>query len=212
MNEEFLTVFRILGVYGDGNGTFGTNEELIARMRADTGYQNEERAFMEMVLTTVNRGVAEQLLSLLHSTARYVSDLIRGDVPVLVSRDDIVQMAAGATSRESDALRLGRSVERAIRNQVAVQSERHAEQLLSQIQELFNSAATGFVPPSGKLLNTDGIAARTGLAVKTVRRLCNEGKIDADKTGGGEWRTTEDRLQNSHYFKRRRNGNGAELE
>jgi len=211
MNEEFLTVFKILGVSGDGHGVFGTNEELIAQMREDPGYMKEERAFIEMVLTTVNRGVAEQLIALLHSTSRYVSDLIRGDIPVLVSRDEIVH-APTVTSRDTDALRLGRSVERAIRNQVTVQSERHAEQLLSQIQELFNSAAAGFVPPSGKLVNTDGIAARTGLAVKTVRRLCNEGKIDADKTGGGEWRTTEGRLQNSPYFKRRRNGNGAELE
>jgi hypothetical protein len=133
-------------------------------------------------------------------------------MPILVARDEVEAAASLAKVGDADALRIGRSLDRVVRNQVAEQSRKLSTDVIEQIRELYGSAAAGFLPPSEKRLDTDGIAARTNLSAKTIRRLCSEGQIDADKTNGGQWRTTEDRLWKSRYFKGRRGGRGAELE
>jgi len=210
MTDEFLTVFRILRINGDGpNDLFGTNEELIEGMREDEEALREEQSFVEHVLRHANRPVAEHLLRLLHSTTRYVSNLIDADVPILISREDVRAAAGLAGTQDTDALRLGRALHRAVERHVADQADRQEEHLLAKIESLFTASAAKFIPPPDRYLDTGAIAIRLQLAPKTVRRLCNQGKIDADKTAGREWRTTAERLRNSPYLTRNRGRDGA---
>jgi predicted site-specific integrase-resolvase len=53
------------------------------------------------------------------------------------------------------------------------------------------------------------MAARLNISEVTVARLCRKGSLDADKTTGNQWRTTEERLRRSPYLKGKKRGGGG---
>jgi hypothetical protein len=212
VDELFLFLFRALGVNGDGKtGTVCSTDELVDQMREDPDYLGDRRSLYEHYWRTTGRTSAHQLVQILVSSARYLSDLSGGDIPLLAPRDE-VELAAGlAKSSDTDAMQLGRVVQRCIRSQVSAQVSNNNAELLAELRSLLGQKTERCAMPSNsQYLTTQDIALRLDLSVKTVQRLCAKFEIDADKTSGGQWRTTETRLRRSPYLKSRKRSGGSD--
>ncbi len=207
-DDAFLFIFWVLGIHGDGaDGKAHPTAELIEEMRRDVDYREEQKAFWEHVWQTTCRARTEALFQFFAAGARYLSDLIGADVPVLAPRE-VVEASVGIhRGSADDTLLIGKVMQRAIRTQLDGQSREMTAVIVAEIQKLMMSRDHRFVPTDHRYLDTDQMAANLGLAPKTVRKLCNQGKITARKLAGGEWRTTQEDLDNSPYL-RERNGRG----
>jgi excisionase family DNA binding protein len=202
---------------GDGPGErfdAHTPAELNALMHADPEWGKDRRAWVEHIWRVPNRAATEQWIRLLVDCARYLSDVIGGDVPVLAPRDVVEASVGVRRSGDDGALLIGNVVQRSIAAQVNRQAEFTNEALLEEIRRLFGSRTAPELPPTSRWLTTRDIAARLGISKATAERKCRNGEIDADKTAGNEWRTTERRLRGSPYLKskKRRGGGNGELE
>lgn len=187
MNEAFLFIFRFLGINGDGvDGEVHTTTELIEQMRANPDYRAEQKAFQEHVWKTNNLPRTEALIQMFMTSARYLSDLIGGDVPILAPRD-IVEAGVGVHRPPSnDALLIGKAMQRAIQGQLDTGTKKISEMILTKIGKIMDANHDGFITPNMKYLNTRQIGQQLGLAAKTVRKLCNNGDIVTKKLAGGE--------------------------
>lgn len=211
MKPEFEFLCRVTGFNGDGpdDRTHDT-EGLIECMRRDPEFLERTQSLREHVWRTVNRASAEALIALLVSTARYLSDVIGGDVPVLASREVINASLGVAAPDERDALLIGKAMQRAVRSQLGSEREQMAADIVAEVRRLLDGIPVRTVAPANLHLDTKDVAARLGIAEVTVARLCRRGLIDADKTAGNQWRTTEARLKTSLYLNGKRgNRNGG---
>jgi hypothetical protein len=207
MEKEFLTVRSVLDLILDGGkDDLLTDYQTILRSRGDPNLLERERCELEQALKKVLRPQAEDAFRILFSATSYLSNLIAGPVPVLVSREEMHDMAASGHSGDGAAFAIARSLERLVRSRVTEQVAQRDDKLVERIQKVVGSSSPSPLPMNGRYLNTEQIGERLSLAPKTVRRLCNEGEIDADKTSGGEWRTTIDRLEKSPYLNNGRKG------
>jgi hypothetical protein len=215
VNEAFLAICKVVGWNGDTPaGHCATAEDAVRVMRANPDFLQSERALLEAAWRGSDRTRAEALIELLVAAARYLSDLVQGDVPLVVSRSEIEASTGLMRSLDAEAMSLGKTVQRAIRAGVREQSNDANEVLLAEIQKIIAAAPSRAHAPAGRLLSTEDMATCLNLSLKTVQKLCVRGEIDADKTAGGQWRTTEKRLRQSPYLKgkKRRGQADAELE
>lgn len=216
--EPFTFLSQLRGVNGDGpDGEWHPASELNALMTLHPVWGEEHRSFIEHTWRDANRQASLGWFRLLIDCARYLSDLLGTDVPVLVPRD-VAEASVGIRRATDDtALLLGKTVQRSIASQVAHNVAITNEALLEEIRTLFAARRTEPAPSSSRWLSTRDIAVRLSIDEVTAARLCKRGLIHADKTAGGQWRTTEERLRQSPYLKgqnrrRRRsrnNGHGA---
>lgn len=114
VNSEFLLICRVLGIQGTGRGgRLVDTSELLDQMQEDPEFLTEIRALREHLWRTYNRVQAQALISLLLNGARYLSDLVGGDLPVLAPREIVyastdwlsltIAMPFSSASRCSDA-------------------------------------------------------------------------------------------------------------
>jgi hypothetical protein len=204
MNTAFLFLVWLLRINGDGQEGTCSNEEMIRQMQSDPEFLLMEKSFREHLWRTACRADATAIVGVLVHAARYLSDVIGGDVPLLVPRDVVEASAGVSRPGQADALLIGRAMQRAIRNQLSDQTSQMTESLISELQRLVGALVAGHptqaVPAESKYLDTKAMAARLGLSEITVARLCARGEIQADKTRGNQWRTTEARLRHSPYL------------
>jgi hypothetical protein len=215
VNEAFLAICRVIGWNGDTPaGHCATPEDAVRVMRANPDFLQRERALLEAAWRGSDRTRAEALIELFVAVARYLSDVVQGDVPILVSRSEVEASTGLIRSLDAEALSLGKAVQRAIRAGVREQAHEANDLLLAEIQKIVAGAPSRTPAPVGRLLGTEDMAACLNLSLKTVQKLCVRGEIDADKTAGGQWRTTEKRLRQSPYLdgKKRKGRAGAALE
>lgn len=104
---------------------------------------------------------------------------------------------------DKDALLVGKSISRAIRSQVREAADSNTESLLAELEQLLEGVINNAAPAHSKWLTTEQVAARLGLNRATIERKFRSGEIDGDKTAGNQWRTTEQRLRNSSYLKKK---------
>lgn len=211
MTNEFLLLCSITGFNGDGpDGKTYYSAGLIEQMRRNPEFLQETRALREHIWRTVNRLQAQALIVLLVSTARYLSDVIGADVPVLASREVIDASLGIARPDDRDALLVGKAMQRAVRSQLGQERQQLSAEIVAEIQRLLEGMPARTVPPADRFLTTQDMAARLGISEVTVARLCRRGELDADKTAGGQWRTTEARLNRSKYLRGKRLGRNGE--
>jgi hypothetical protein len=204
-NEGFLVACRALGINGDGpDGQVCTTEELIRAMRADPVYLEEQKEFWEHVWQGDCQREAKALVQSLMLGARYLSDLAGASIPLLASRE-LAEASAGLVRQpDAEALLIGKAIRRTTVNHLAKQSQQITETILAAIQQHLSGRPNDIVPTRSKYLDTKQMAARLNLNEVTVARLCKRREIDADKTAGNQWRTTEDRLRRSPYLNGRK--------
>jgi len=213
MDLLFLFVCRVLRVFqlDTGDGPRST-DELIAEMRADPSQLAHERSLYETYWAGQGQADAERLIEIFMAAARYLSDVVEGPIPLLVNRDEAMTSVRLGDSPDGDAMRLGRAMQRSIQNQIERSTAGLSEPILAEIRRIVDDRPAIAVPTASRYLDTAAIAARLSLATKTVQRLCKRGEIDADKTAGKEWRTTEDRLKKSTYLNHRKHRGKARAE
>lgn len=205
-----MDVFEILchlrGVNGDGpedDDKSYSAAEPNAFIRTHPEWGKEHREFVEFIWREVNHEATEAWLKFLVDCARYLSDLIGGDVPILASREVVESSLGISRPTDAEAIAMGKTMQRAIDNRVRQESSVVNEKLLADLESLLTGHAGNVVPADSRWLTTKDIAARLGISKVGAERKCRSGEIDADKTTGGQWRTTEKRLNNSPYLKRR---------
>ena len=106
---------------------------------------------------------------------------------------------------------IGQTVRRVINRQVRNQADSISNSVVAEVQRMLEGKRSEVIPAGSQYLNTRDMAVRLGSSEITVARLCRRGLIDADKTAGNKWRTTEARLRRSPYLnakKRKGTGNG----
>jgi excisionase family DNA binding protein len=184
---------------------------MVGRMRADPELCEDRKSLLECHLQTYGRDAAEALIRLFHSTLVYLSGLIDGPVPVLLPREDVESLTA-APRQKGPAVTLARSIERLVRDQTTELLQPRDDQLLAKLEDLLARHGADAVPLNGRFLNTAQMAKRLGMAPKTVRKLCSQGQIKAKKLAGGEWRTTQEDLDDSPYLKRKNRRGNAPVE
>lgn len=217
MTNEFLFLCRATGFNGDGpDGRVYDAVGLVEQMRLHPEFLQDTKSLREHVWRTVNRAEAEALMVLLINSARYLSDVIGADVPVLASREVIHASLGIAHPDDQDALLVGKAMQRAVRSQFSQERQQLSAEVAAEVRRILEGLPAKTIAPADKYLTSEDMAARLDLAPVTVARLCARGLIDADKTSGGQWRTTEARLRRSQYLngkstKSRREAN-AELE
>ena len=208
IEPTFELVYRLQISSGDGpDGQTHDAIGLITLMRDDPEFYELERSWAEHHWHTGGREASEQWIQLLVATARYLSDLIGGDVPILAPREVVDASVGIDRAGDKDALLIGRSISRAIRSQVREAADSNTELLLAEFERLLVGVVNNSAPAHSKWLTTEHVAARLGLNRATVERKFRSGEIDGDKTAGNQWRTTEQRLRNSSYLKKK--GPGA---
>lgn len=111
------------------------------------------------------------------------------------------------SERDSEALAMGRTIQRMINRKIVECFATATEELVQRIREIIAEGAVA-PPPTDRYLDSAEIARRLGLSRATAERLCRRGDIDAVKTKGNQWRTTPERLRKSRYVcgERRRRG------
>ncbi len=159
------------------------------------------RSWAEHHWRTGGKETSEQWVRLLVAAARYLSDLIGGDVPILAPREVVNASVRIDRTGDNGALLIGRSISRAIRSQVREAVDINAQSLLAEFERLLEGVVNNTAPTHSKWLTTEHVAARLDLNRATVERKFRSGEIDGDKTAGNQWRTTEQRLRNSPYMK-----------
>lgn len=203
LDRSFELAYRLRISSGDGpDGQTHDAAGLIELMRVDAAFRDWERSGAEHHWRTGGCGDTERWIQLLVATARYFSDLIGGDVPILAPRE-VVDASVGIDRRaDEDALLIGKSIRRAIRSQIRDATDMSNGALLAEFEKLLKGVVTNAVPASSKWLNTEQVAARLGLNRATVERKFRSGDLHGDKTAGNQWRTTEERLQRSPYLRK----------
>jgi hypothetical protein len=102
---------------------------------------------------------------------------------------------------EQEAYAIGRAIQRTLERRIAEAFQTGIGDVLVEFRSIVNGLdLAAQVPASSRWLSTAAIAARLSLDEVTVARLCKKRLIDATKTAGGKWRTTEDRLRRSPYL------------
>lgn len=215
--DVFLSIMRVLGLQGDCDGEyFATTDELLAYLKTHPDACEMQMSMFEYHWTHAGRDDAQALVRWLVTLARHLSDLAGGDVPFLTPREVVEASVGVARPTDADALLIGKTVQRSIRTQMSEQSAEMTQTLLAQMERLLAGHSRQIIPAESKYLDTRQMAERLGLDEVTVARHCKRGKIDADKTAGNQWRTTEDRLRRSPYMNRkngkRRGGSNGQLE
>lgn len=171
-------------------------------MRNDAEFYELERSWVEHLWRAGDRQASQQWIRLLVAAARYLSDLIAGDVPILTPREVVDASVGLGRVDDKDALLIGKSISRAIGLQIRERADSGNKALLAEFERLLERAATYSTPAHSKWLTTEHVAARLGLNRATIERKFRSGEIDGDKTAGNQWRTTEQRLRNSSYLKK----------
>jgi len=117
LDPGFELAFRLRISTGDGpDGKMHDAAGLIRLMRIDAEFRDWERSGAEHHWRHGDRGATEQWIQLLVATARYLSNLIAGDVPILAPRE-VVDASVGIDRRaDEDALLIGKSIRRAIQS------------------------------------------------------------------------------------------------
>jgi hypothetical protein len=210
---DFLCLIK--GHTGDGpDGRTHDAKGLVEWMHADPEWGQEYRWRWEHIWSHAKRASTIAWIECLTAAARYLSNLVGGDVPFLVPRDLVEDMVGTNHMKDPDALLIGKAVHRTIQKQVQAHSQIAGETILTEIQRLFTSTPTQSAPIVGRYLDTKQIGVRLCISEVTAARLCRSGLIDADKTSGNQWRTTERRLRGSPYLvgKTKRGGNNGKLE
>jgi len=146
------------------------------------------------------QGQIECLIRAHVSVARRLSALL--DRPASESVPPTAATGSGQepSAAKSEALEIGTAVQRSIRRTIAECWATGLREMVDEIRGSLSEHITDTIPDRSRWLNTTAIAKRLSPAPKTVRKLCNQGLIDARKTAGGEWRTTEDKLRGSRYL------------
>lgn len=207
MNEEFLTVYKVLGIeWAEFDEPAISAPDMVRKFRSNPELLERQRSFWEHILTTINRKTAEDLVRVLFNATCYVSNLIGGPLPVLLPRNKALLLARTNANLQGSAMTIARSIRSLVCEQSVQFQAPREEQLLARIEETVGRAAFQAVPANGRYLSTAQIAAQLSLAPKTVRRLCNQGQIIAKKLAGGEWRTTQADLDRSPYLQKRGKG------
>lgn len=203
----FLLIMRAIGANGDlPTGPVLADYEYNKQLAEREDEFEWVQSCQEHYWKTTGRATAERLVRLFVAAARYLSDLIGGDVPLLAPRADVEASVNVIRSVGDDAVRLGNAVQRAIKAQVIEQTQELGGTLAADIEKILAGAAVRAIPSASKRLGTNDIAARLNRSSKVVQRLCSRGEIDADKTAGGQWWTTEARLNGSPYLKGKKRG------
>lgn len=212
MTEEFLTIYRLIGLKEiEEDGGRISAEEFSRRLRDDPELLEDRRSFVEMLLTTTNRKDGEALLRLLFSTTCYMSNLLDGPVAVLLPRSDVNALVAAGEEGFGTAMSVARSLKLLARAEIAGVQAPRDEALLAQLEEIVARVGSIGVPSNQRYMNTEQIGKLLDLAPKTVRRLFNEKKLFGRKVGN-EWRATREQLENSPYLRKRRRKADAALE
>jgi len=186
--------------------------ELVNRMKDDPAELKRQRYVWEHVFRLFAPDHAQRIVRYLVNVAKYLSDVVGDQVPVLVPRD-VVEAGAGiARPPDADALLVGKAMQRAIRTELNGKTDGMTQAILAGVQELIAGYAADAVPANGRYLNTAQIAKRLSMAPKTVRKLCNQGQIKAKKLAGGEWRATQEDLDDSPYLKKKNRRGNASVE
>lgn len=198
---EFAYRLRISSGLGPNGEAFDASQ-MISWMRDDEAEYEIERSGAEHHWRTTARSETEEWVSLLVGTARYLSDLIGGDLPVMAPRDVVEASTGVGRKQDGDAILIGKSITRAIQKQIdgnsAAQTQAHLAEIERMIAGIVNAA-----PAHSKWLTTDQVAARLHLSRATVERKFRSGELEGDKTAGNQWRTTEERLRRSPYLKKK---------
>jgi hypothetical protein len=204
MKSEFLLVSKILRRFGDcPDGKTHDAEGFAAMLAADPEFAESERSVMEHHWRNRGYGDAEQLIHSFVGIARYLSDVIGGDVPILAPRD-VIDSSIGIRGGDSRGeLLIGKSIIRAIRSQTQATAQLGNQALLEEIGRLLRENAAYGTPPASKYLTTKQVAEHLELNTATVERKFRVGELDGDKTGGKQWRTTADRLMKSPYMRKK---------
>lgn len=203
----FEMVYRLRISTGDGpDGRTYSSAGLIILMRHDEEFYELERSLVEHHWRTAGWRETEDWIRLLLNTARYLSDLVGGDVPVLAPREVIDASIGVPGPGDKEALLIGKSIGRAIRSQVREAADSNTESLLAEFERLLDGVVNNAAPAHSKWLTTEQVAARLGLNRATIERKFRSGEIDGDKTAGNQWRTTEQRLRNSSYLNKKGRG------
>ncbi len=205
MKSEFLLVSRLLGRNGDGpDGETHDEAGFAELLDADPVFAESECSLMEHHWRNVGGGDAEQMIRTFVGIARYLSDVIEGDVPILAPRD-VINSSIGIHGGDSRGeLLIGKSIIRAIRSQTESAARLENQALLEGIGRLLRENSSFGTPPASKLLKTKQVAELLELGTATVERKFRSGDLDGDKTGGNEWRTTAERITQSPYMKSKR--------
>lgn len=108
---------------------------------------------------------------------------------------------ASRSPGDDEAYEIGRAIHRSIQRRISEHLTLGMSDVLDEIRRAAGERADRAVPARSLWLTTRDIAARLGIDEITAARHCRRGLIDADKTAGGQWRTTEDRLRRSKYLR-----------
>lgn len=215
MNEFFEFVFRLRVSFGDGpedDGQVYDAAGLIAWMRKDPEFALMRRSFFEHVWRNEGRLDTVAWIQLLVGGARYLSDLIGGDVPVLAQRD-VIDASLGVNGKnDAQALVIGKAISRAVQNGVREQTAALSESHLAEFERMLQGVMNNMAPSHSKYLTTEQVAVRLTLSRATVERKFRNGEILGEKTAGNQWRTTEEKLRLSPYMKGKGRRRRAELE
>lgn len=213
MTDEFLVVFKLLGLRGiDDEGRRVPTDEVIRRLRADPDELEDTKGVWEQFLRTHGRAATEKLHRLVFSTSCYLGNLLGGPVPVLLPRQDVDLLVHANGDDCAPALAMAKSLQRLVRGQVAELQQPRDEQLLSKIEDMMARVGTNPVPANKRHMGTDRVASLLGVAPKTVRKWFKQGKLIGKKFAGGEWRTTQADLDASPYLQQKNRRNCAPLE
>jgi excisionase family DNA binding protein len=212
MRQFFEFAYWIHGTNGDGpDGRMHDAAGLIAMMRTDPEYAEHERSFCEFRWREARRETVA-LIEILIGTARYMSDLIGWDVPVLAPRD-VINASLGINGKnDAQALLMGKAMNRAIQKEVRDGMAGISDSHLAEIERMLQGVMNNTAPIHSKWMTTDQVAVRLQLNRATVERKFRRGEILGDKTSGNQWRTTEDQLRRSPYLTGKRGKRRAQLE
>jgi excisionase family DNA binding protein len=206
MDGEFAFVYLLLGGgfrHGGPRDVFDS----LCDLRANDGAMAAERAAFEDWLRAGGNSAACGLLDLLFHVNAYLSRVISGPVPVLLSRAELNTLVASGEHAGGATLGFARSLQRLL--QSAPTPARPNDEFFGRIEEMLARTGGAGVPKNQRYMSTEQIAQWLGLATKTVRRLFTEGKLIGRKVGN-EWRATREQLEESPYLrKRRRRGDAA---
>jgi hypothetical protein len=146
------------------------------------------------------QGQIEWLIRAHVSIARRLSSLLDRPASELVPPTAATGNGKELSTAKTEALEIGTAVQRSIRRTITECWTAGLREMVDEIRSFLSEHITDTIPDRSRWLNTTAIAKRLSLAPKTVRKLCGQGLIDAQKTAGGEWRTTEDKLRGSRYL------------
>ena len=200
-SRAFELVCHLNGLQGDGpDGHVHEGKELVRAAERDPDWYLDFRSHIETVWREQTREVTRYWFELLVETARYLSDLLDAEIPVLVPRDVAEASTGCRRAGQEEPLLLGKALQRSIAASVAHNVAESNKSSVEEFKILLAERRCDVPPAESRWLSTRDMAARLAIDEVTAARLCKKGLIDAEKTAGGQWRTTEDRLRWSKYL------------